>query len=81
MGVAPSKLETNPPRPIYGHSPLARTCTLQLVQPDALERAQVAERLGDVQSQQQIEGGIEVQAAKAVRRFTVPDFSAHRIAP
>src|SRR6185437_1774209 len=52
VSVAAAKLETDSPSCIYGHYPVAVASTLQLVQPDASERTEVAQRLGGVQSQQ-----------------------------
>jgi hypothetical protein len=54
---------------------------LQLVQPEALQRAQVLERLGDVQCQQEVDGGVEIQAREAVRMLALPDFAARGVAP
>ena len=81
VGVARPKLEANPPGPVHRHRPLAGPSPLELVQPDALERAQVAERGGGVERQQQVNGGGVVQAAKPPRRCAFPDPSAGCVAP
>jgi len=67
VSVAAAKLETDTPSCIYGHCPLAFASTLQLVQPDASKRTEVVQRLGGVQSQQQIDRHLKVEAAKLER--------------
>jgi hypothetical protein len=52
MGIALSEFKANAPGTIDGHRPLPFSVTLQLVQSDPFERAEVMERLGDIQGQQ-----------------------------
>lgn len=62
--VAFAKLEADPPAVVDGHRPLVLTIALQLVQPDASKRTEVLQRLRDVQRQQQIGRGFEIQPAE-----------------
>jgi hypothetical protein len=80
-GIALAEHETNAPPRIDGHSPLIAPVTLQFVQPDALEGAQIAECLGDVERGQQIDGGVEIETAKLVGPFTLPDITAGGVPP
>src|SRR6266545_6708115 len=66
VGVPLAKLEANPPTVVYAHGPLSLPIAFQLVQPDALEGAQVLQRLGDVQSRQQIDCRIKIQPAELI---------------
>ena len=81
MGVTGPKLEANPPAPIHRQRPLAGPRPSKFVQTDAFERAQVVERTGSVERKQQVNGGREIQTAKPVRPFTLPDLSAGGVAP
>src|SRR5215471_973987 len=64
IGIALSEFKANAPGTVDGHCPLPFSVTFQFMQSDALERAKVVERLGYIQSQQQIDSGLEVETAK-----------------
>jgi len=81
VSVALAKLKTNTPALVDRHCPLPSAIALKLVQSDTLQRAEIVERFGNVQCQQQIDGGIEIQPAKLVRPLAVPDFASRRIPP
>ena len=79
VGVALAERKADPPGSVHGHGPSALAAALELVQPDALERAQVLERLGDIERQEKVGSGVEIQAAEPVRLVAFPD--ARRDAP
>jgi hypothetical protein len=64
--------EANAPPSVHRHSPLSVSVSFELVQPDALERTEILESLGDVQGRQQIHGSFEIQAAKLARSSAFP---------
>src|SRR5215216_2345018 len=61
--------------------PLPFPVALELVKPDALQRAQVVQGLGDIEGQQQVHGTVEVQATELVRPLTFPHLAAGGVAP
>src|SRR5262245_37287890 len=65
--VALAELEADPPRSVHGHRPLTPALTLELVQPNAPERAEIRESLGDIEREQQIDGSLAIQPAEPVR--------------
>jgi hypothetical protein len=73
VGVAFPELETNTPTLVDRHRPLSFAVAFELVQPDAPQGAEIAERLGDVQSKQQFDRSIEIEPAKLVRTVAIPD--------
>ena len=79
--VALAEFEANAPALVHGHRPLIPAVAFQLVQPDALERAQVLQRLRDIERQQQVDRSVEIQPAKLVRPLAIPDLAARRIPP
>ena len=81
VGIALAELETDPPQPVYGHGPLSFAVAFELVKPHALEWAQIVERLGDIQRQEQIDGGFSIMFAKLLRPAAFPDLAARRIQP
>jgi hypothetical protein len=52
--IAPSERKADAPARVHCHGPLSGSVTLELVKPNALERAEITQRLGDVQSRQQV---------------------------
>ena len=81
IGVALAELETNPPRAVDGHRPLPFAITPKLVKPDALQWAELVERFGDVQGEQQIDGCFDVQATEPAWPISLPDLAARGIPP
>src|SRR5690348_7222057 len=79
--VALAKLETDAPALVHGHRPLIFSTAFELVETNAPQRAQIAQRLRRVQRQQQIDGRLEVQPAKLVRSLAVPDLAGRGIPP
>jgi hypothetical protein len=79
--VALAEFKADAPSLIDGHRPLVPALTLELVEPDAFERAEIAQRFGNVQRQQQVHCRAEVQPAKLVRPFAFPDLAGHGIPP
>src|SRR5687767_3134129 len=79
--VAFAEFETDAPAVVHGHRPLIPAVALQLVQPNALERAQVLQRLGDVERQQKIDRRFEIQSPKLVRVLAFPNLPGRRVAP
>jgi hypothetical protein len=53
-GVTVAKLKTDSPSCIDCHRPLSLSIALQRMQSDALEWAEIGQRLGNIQHQQQI---------------------------
>ena len=81
VGVTFSKLKANTPTRVHAHCPLISAFAFQLVQADALEWTEIAEGLGDVQRQQQIDRRLKVEPAKLVRPIAFPNLAGHGIAP
>lgn len=79
VGVALAEFETDAPTLVDRHCPLSFAVALQLVQSDTLQRAQVSERFGDVQREQQLSNRLEIESAKLVRMLAIPDLAARRI--
>src|SRR5580704_3355930 len=79
--VALAKFETNPPAVIHCHRPLPAPVAFEFVQADAFQRAQIAKRFSNIQGQQQIHGGFEIQSTKLVWPFAIPDLAGCRIPP
>src|SRR5713101_5513062 len=75
VGIALTEFETDTPSLIHGHGPLSIALSLEPMQANAAERAEIAQRLGDVQSQQQIDGNLDIQSAKLVRPLAFPDLA------
>src|SRR4029079_3898194 len=80
-GIPFAKLEADAPALVDGHCPPAFAVALELVQSDALQRAEVLQRFRDIQRQQQIGRRLEIKSAKMVRPLIVPDFPRRRVAP
>ena len=66
VGMALAKFEADTPALVDRHRPLAAAVTLELVEADASQWAQIVKRFGDIHRQQKINGGFEIQAAKLV---------------
>jgi hypothetical protein len=75
VGVAFAEFETNTPALVDGHCPLPPAITLELMQADAFQGAEIAKRLRNIQRQKQIDGTVEIQSAKLVRPLAVPDLA------
>src|SRR2546423_2808909 len=71
-GIAFAEFETDAPTIVHSHRPLVLPLALELVQTDALEWAQVWQRLGDIQGEQQIDRSFEVKATKLIRPPAFP---------
>ena len=59
-GIPFAKLEADAPALVDGHCPPAFAVALELVQSDALQRAEVLQRFRDIQRQQQIGRRLEI---------------------
>jgi len=81
VSVAAAELEADPSPSVHGHGPLTFAVALELVKACALERAEIMQRLRNIEHQQQINRGVEVEAAKLVRPPALPDLAARRVAP
>jgi hypothetical protein len=81
MGVSVPEFETDAPPTVDRHRPLIAAVAFQLMEADTIQRAQVLERLGDVECQQKIDGSFKVQPGKSVRFFLFPNLAACRISP
>jgi hypothetical protein len=64
--VAIAELEANTPAGVDRHRPLPFACALQFMQPNAPQRAQILKRLGNIQSQEQIDGHLDIEPAKLI---------------
>src|SRR5436190_6326897 len=64
--IAFAEFKANTPTAIYPHGPLLFPFTLQLVQSNAPQRAEVLKRFSDVQCQKQIRCGINVEATELI---------------
>ena len=62
ISVAIAELETNPPRSIDGHGPLALAVTLEPVKADAFEWAQPVKGWGRIEHLENFKGIIEIKA-------------------
>ena len=80
-GIAIMKYKTDAPAAVDRHRPLAGTITLQLVQPNALERTQVPQRPGYVQRSQKLSCSLEIQSPKLTQVLAVPHFGRGGVAP
>src|SRR5712691_10879289 len=78
--IALPERKADAPACIHRHRPLPRTVSLELVKPNTLERTEVLQTLCDIQGRQQVHCRGEIQAAKLVGRFAVPDSAAGGIA-
>jgi hypothetical protein len=81
VGIALAKFEADTPALVDRHRPLSPPVTFELVKADASQRTQIVERFGDVQRQQKINGGFEIQAAELVWPLAVSDLAGRRISP
>jgi hypothetical protein len=79
IGITVPKLETDAPACVHRHGPLGLAAALQLVKANAFQRAQVIQTLCHVESCQQLQGRVQIQAAKMTGVFFVPEFSRCRI--
>src|SRR4051812_5224017 len=81
VSVALAEFETNAPTVIDRHSPLAPPIALGLVKANAFQWTKIAERLSNVESEQKINGGFEIQSSKMIRTLAVPDLPGRRMPP
>src|SRR5262245_54448083 len=81
VGIALSERKTDTPARVHSHRPLSCSVPLKLVKPNASERTEVLEGLGDIQGQQQVHCQGKIQAAKLVGPFTFPYSAACGMAP
>jgi len=81
VGISPAEFEADAPRPVHCHGPLPLAVAFELVESDTLERTQIAKSHGDVQRQQQVDGGAGIQPTELVRSLAVSDLAARRVAP
>ena len=65
VGVALPEDKANTPTCVYRHRPLAFAVSLELVQPDALERADVIQSFGRIQDGQQFQRRVGIETAKS----------------
>ena len=79
--IAFAELETDAPTRIHCHCPLVFPVTLELVQTNALEWAQVVQALCDIQRQQQVDRDIVIQSTTLIGLLALPDLSRHCISP
>src|SRR5882757_684463 len=73
--VAFAEFETDAPAVVHRHRPSSPSIAFELVQAHAFQRAEIAQRFGDIQGQQKIHGGLEVQPAKLVWPLAIPDLA------
>jgi hypothetical protein len=76
VSVALAEFETNPPAFVDRHCPLSSPVALEFVKSHAFQRTEITERFSDVQRQQQIDRGFEIQSSKLVRVLAVPNLRA-----
>ena len=81
VGVTLAKHEADSPACIHPHGPLPFALGFELVQPDAFERAEIVQRLGNVQGEQQVNGRVKIQAPELVRPLPLPHLAGRGIAP
>jgi len=65
MGIAAFEAKANAPRPVDRDRPLTSSGSLQRVQPDALERADVVQSFGRIQDRQQLQRRFGIETAKS----------------
>ena len=75
VGVALTELKADAPSRVHGHGPLLFTRTLELVEAHALERAEISQCARYVEREEQVNGGIEIKAAKLTGLFALPHLS------
>lgn len=75
------KLEANAPSCIDRHGPLPPAIAFQPVKADAFERANVVKRLRDIQSEEQVDCVLEIQATELGWPLSIPNLTARGIAP
>ena len=72
--VALAEFETNAPALVHPDRPLSSS--IALVQAHAFQRTEIAKRFGNIQGEQQIHGGLEIQSAKLVRPLAIQTLRA-----
>src|SRR4051812_18466562 len=73
--------ETYAPAAVHKHRPLILPRSLQLVQPNALKRAQILQPLRCVEREKQIRCGFKIETAKTIGPLAFPNLSARRVLP
>jgi len=79
--IALAEFKADAPARVHSHGPLLPTVAFELVKADAPQRAELRQRTRNVEREQQVNGGIEVEPTKLVRPFAFPDFSGRGVAP
>ena len=75
IGVIFSEYETDPPTLVYGHGPLTPTVTLEPVQSQTPQWAQVARCSSDIQDQQHVDCSLDIETTESVRALTLPNLA------
>src|SRR4051794_28973042 len=76
-----AKFKADTPSVIDGRGPLLFPFALQLMQPNSPQRTEVLKTFGNIECQQQIRCGLEVEGAELVRRMPFPKLAGCSVSP
>jgi hypothetical protein len=79
--VSSDELEADSPSRIDCDGPLAAPITLQSVQADAVQDAQIAWHTRHIQRKQEVDRCLEIQSSKPVGPLALPDFAGGAVGP